>query len=279
MTEKIVNLVKQSVEKARMESELETARNVQQRFIPNPDFESSQVKIRGLYEPASECGGDWWFYLNDGKICTMVIGDVTGHGVASALITSALRAGVSALQNIGNLSLADYVANLNKVIHDSGQGNIMVTFFIARLDLETGNLNYVNASHCPPVIIPHDFKENGEYIFLDEIGGRRLGDDPQATYESRTQKLGPRDILFCFTDGLHEFENSEGKMYGERRMMKVLKKSAEASAELGVFRAQTLKDFKEFQKQDVLSDDLTFFFIEYKGAQEQNAPEIQAEAV
>lgn len=271
MTDKITQLVAKESENARMETELETARNVQQRFVPSADYKSKSFSINGLFEPASECGGDWWYYIDKGDTCWLLIADVTGHGVASALMTAALRAGVAATQNIPNLSVADFVENLNRVTHDSGQGELMATFFGARVNLQTGDLTYVNASHCAPMLITPAGEEDGGIEFLDFIGGPRLGESPDSKYEERTIKIKPKDILFAYTDGLSEFTNTEGRMFGEKRIYKLLNKANSGkSVKAEQLRSQILGDFKNFQGSSLLDDDLTFFFFQFSQIEQKS---------
>lgn len=264
MTGKIVELIKATADKARMESELDTAKSVQQRFVPAPDLVSERFRIAGFYEPASECGGDWWFYTHDNDICLLMVADVTGHGVGSALMTGSLRAGVAALRTNGDMPLSDYVGTLNKVICDSGQEKNMATFFVAKLNLKTGLLEYVNASHCAPLVRAR--KQDGEYqnIYLDKISGKRLGENSTATYITHSIEMPENSLLFCFTDGLSEFTNEKGRMFGEKKAFKAVEKSFSERHAAEFCREDLLSEFRQFQKDRVLDDDLTFCFLHYR---------------
>lgn len=270
MTEKIRDLLSASMSQARMEGELNTARTVQQNLVPANDYVSDKVTVRGYFEPASECGGDWWYYLTTEDSFWMMIGDVTGHGVASALLTASLRAGVSALKEIPNLSLDSYVDQLNRVIHDTGKGKLMATYFVCKTDLKTGETEYVNASHWAPLVIRAS--DGSSEDLFETRGGPRLGESPETKYKKGTTQLEAGDVLLVFTDGLSEFANAEGREFGERRINKCLSKSAAASADLETFRENLLTEFKNFQKETPLPDDLTFSFF-------QVFPQPDAEAV
>jgi phosphoserine phosphatase RsbU/P len=261
MTDKIRDLVAASMSKARMEGELNTARVVQQNLVPATDFDSANVLVRGYFEPASECGGDWWFYLTHENKFWMMIADVTGHGVASALLTASLRAGVSALKEIPNLSLESYVEQLNRVINETGKGKLMATFFVSRTDLTTGHTDYVNASHWAPILLRA--REGASEELFETRGGPRLGERADTEYKAGSVILEPGDVLFAFTDGLSEFANAEGREYGERRINKCLAKATGESSDLTAYREHMLTDFKNFQKDAALPDDLTFNFFQF----------------
>lgn len=262
MTEKIKDLLNDTAHKVRMESELATARTVQQRLLPSKvNHESAEGIICGHYEPASECGGDWWFYFEEEKFFYFIIADVTGHGVPSALITSALRASVAAQSHFNKSNLADFVATINRVIADSASGAINATSFVGRYSKDEQQIEYVNVSHCPPIIMR---KSSGEQDCCLEISGPRLGEKREAVYRTYKIPMNPGDVLFAYTDGLSEFTNAAGKMFGDRRIFKLLKKYWDEKSKLNQYRSKLLKDFSDYKQESPLDDDLTFFFFQAK---------------
>lgn len=269
MTEKIETLVIENSEKSRMAGELETARSVQRAMVPPNNLKEKEYEIIGHFEPASECGGDWWYYSSHEKGVSLYIADVTGHGVASALLTSALRASISALKTTGAMRVDEFVSSLNKVIHESGRGKLMMTFFMCNVDRETGALEYVNASHCAPAIFRRADPESKEVetIFLDEISGPRLGERLEAKYQVFNVQLRPEDVLFAFTDGLTEFENEGHKAFGEKRAYKKIIKSIQQNRIVNSVKTDLMKEFGNFRKDKPLDDDLTLFFMKYYGKQ------------
>lgn len=262
MTEQIQSLISQTASQARMETELETARRVQQQFLPRTDFSSEQVEICGYCESASECGGDWWTYDVQKDFCRVIIADVTGHGVAPAMLTAALHAGVSALRDT-DLSLVDYVKSLNKVICSSSSGDLVLSMFIAELKFHSDEVSYVNASHCAGVVIHAEGEER--VSFLSDIGGPHLGRNLESEYRSSTFKMKKGDRFFLYTDGLVEFANDQGRMYGERRLVKSLSREMpEGKNLLKSFRDGVLQDFATFRKSGELPDDVTLVTLERK---------------
>ncbi len=100
MAKEVSRLLSESVQKARMETELKTAQLVQQTLVPQTGYKDDHIEIYGLYEPANECGGDWWHFHHDARGRLFLwLGDATGHGAGPALITSAARATAGILEH------------------------------------------------------------------------------------------------------------------------------------------------------------------------------------
>ncbi len=263
MTLKIETLVSENIEKSRMAGELDTARNVQKSMVPSVDLKDLNFDLHAHFEPASECGGDWWYYNATESHIVVYIADVTGHGVAPALLTAAARAAVSALQTTGISVLSDFVQNLNRVIYESGSGNLMMTFLMASIDRKTGLVEYVNASHCPPVIFSRT-NEKIETVFLDDVGGPRLGEGPHSIYRSSQARMSPGDFMLTFTDGLTESSNESGRFFGDRKTLKTMSQSISEKKNSQEIKDDLLQEFQAFKKGVPLDDDLTFFILKYR---------------
>lgn len=99
MAKEVSRLVAQTAENARMQNELQTAKTVQETLFPDANALLEKIAISGFYEPASECGGDWWHYcMINGRAVFFRIGDATGHGAPSALITSAAKSAAAIIE-------------------------------------------------------------------------------------------------------------------------------------------------------------------------------------
>ncbi|HRK03169.1 MAG TPA: SpoIIE family protein phosphatase, partial [Oligoflexia bacterium] len=150
MADKIHELMAQTAEKARMEKELETAQVVQSRFFPVQHFEHMNLTLAGRVVPASECGGDWWFYAPIGNRLLVVIGDVTGHGVSSALVTAAVHGGFTMLiqkfmRDQAKVSIKEVIETLNAVVFAAAKQEATMTFVASLVDLDSGEMEFVNA--------------------------------------------------------------------------------------------------------------------------------------
>lgn len=268
MSQKVVSLMKETEQKGRMETELKTARTVQMMLFPEAQAKGENYRIEGFYEPASECGGDWWYYGEKQSKLLMWIGDATGHGVAAALLTSAVRSASAILEKQDPIDLQRIASDLNRAIHSVSKGQLMMTFFLASLDLNTGQFEFVNASHEWPVVIPNSDQalDRRDLNFLLSEGrpGARFGQELESEYKIERATLKPGDRLFIFTDGVSELNNEKGKQLGERNMFNSLAEACNDSSDLGDIKDHFAASLRKFQGKAELADDVTFFFLQWK---------------
>ena len=228
MTSKLDTILLEMKDKGRMESELQTAKIVQDSLFPDKEAKTDDYELFGHYESASECGGDWWGYkYSKGKLY-LFVGDATGHGVPAALVTASVSSGCQTIVNYIDDHDEDYVppnqimSYLNKVVNKTGGNSILMTFFVAVYDPGTRKLEYCNASHNFPLIYKYNNKKptKKDIKALYKAVGRRLGDKTDSEYESETIDIGENDVLLLFSDGVIEAVNTEGVIWGERKFMK-----------------------------------------------------------
>ncbi len=262
MAEEVARLLSQTAEKARMESELQTAKTVQETLFPETSAKIGPLSITGYYEPASECGGDWWHYCQTGQKIFLWIGDATGHGAPAALITSAAKSASTIIERL-NISPAKALELLNRSIYDVSKGRIMMTFFLAAFDLETGELTYSNASHEAPFLMRStvtDLKKK-DLVALNEVNNPRLGQDRDTKYNQTTINLDKNDIVFFYTDGIPDIQDLDKNAWGERAFIKALIAANKdfPSTEDSVERFVSM--FREHRQGADLIDDVTFFVV------------------
>ena len=157
MSAEIQALILRTAHAARMERELETAQLVQRRFAPSGDVEKREFSLAGRLWPASECAGDWWHYSShaSGRRLVIAIGDVTGHGVSSALITAAAHAGFhgSLYKLDEKTDIEQWVIELleatNHAVYVSAKNESEMSFAVAVIDFVTGEMAYGSAGHHP----------------------------------------------------------------------------------------------------------------------------------
>lgn len=266
MVTKISALMKDNVEKARMEKELETAKVVQDTLFPDRNSKIDRVQISGYYEPASECGGDWWYYFKSGSKVFLCIGDATGHGASAALITSAARSAVSLIETSPSLTPSSFLQLLNRAIYVSAKGKIQMTFFVAAVDPEKGILTYATASHTAPYLLKKmdgPVKKNDLVPLLGEIQGLRLGQDINSRYTENVVELGAGDLVFVYTDGLTDIETPEGKVWDERGLIKSLVTALSEKTDPQFIVESVSSKSNEFRNLAALKDDVTFFAFQY----------------
>ncbi len=265
MAKEIGRLVVDTEAKIRMENELKMAHLVQNTLFPEPSYQSENVAIEGFYEPASECGGDWWFHNKiDGKYYFW-IGDATGHGAPAALVTAAARSTASLIENMkGGLAIDHIMYLLNQSIYSCAKGQVLMTFFLASYDPTTRILSYCNASHEPPFVLP--FTESKltkrDLIPLLDHTFPRLGESGETNFRLSEYTLNPKDRVIFYTDGVTELKNPENKMLGERLFLKNILHSINEKKSLKDSVLSLEATINDFRQSTPLDDDLTYFMVQ-----------------
>ena len=268
MAGEVSRLMLQTAEKARMEAELATAKAVQETLFPENHAQLGPVQISGYYMPASECGGDWWYYCENGDKIYIWIGDATGHGAPAALLTSAARAVASVINYGPPRGAAESLQILNRAICETSKGKMMMTFFLACIDKTTGQMTYSNASHEPPLLLhqKETVPDRGDFIPLNEVNNPRLGEQIDCKYAEASLQLVAGDRIVFYTDGVTDVKSPDDKGWGERRFLKSLSvglsENADANPALGV----VVNQLEAFRANTPLDDDVTLIVCNYKGA-------------
>jgi sigma-B regulation protein RsbU (phosphoserine phosphatase) len=263
MAAEVSRLLSETAEKARMESELKTAQTVQETLFPATDAKLGALNISGFYEPASECGGDWWHYCEVGPKIFLWIGDATGHGAPAALITSAAKSAATIIERL-NVDCAHAMTLMNRAIYDVSKGRIMMTFFLACYDPETKTLTYANASHEAPFLIrPTGEKlKKKDLLPLNEVTSPRLGQARDTQYEQVSVPLQVGDRLFFYTDGVPDIQNPALEIWGEREFIKNLVATNQESPPIHDSVQRLVEIFSEYRQKAPLKDDVTFFMAQ-----------------
>ncbi len=152
-----MQLLHDTAEKASLKKQLEVARAVQQMLVPSEDvIERRPCGSPAHFQPAAECGGDWWTFhdLPDGRLLT-VVGDVTGHGISSAIITGAAKAACDVVRTFAReqLSPAQLLRVMNCSIFEAGQQKFLMTCAACIFDPAAGSLTLANAGHPFPYLV------------------------------------------------------------------------------------------------------------------------------
>ncbi|MEZ4871093.1 MAG: SpoIIE family protein phosphatase [Bdellovibrionales bacterium] len=265
MAKEIQRLLEETAEKSRMENELKTAKLVQKTLFPTSEFKNENIEISGFYEPASECGGDWWYHSHkDGK-SFLWIGDATGHGAPAALVTAAARSASIIIEKLPGISAAEIASVLNSAVYGTAKSEVLMTFFIGIYHADQRRLEYVNASHDPPLLLPKKANlDKADIITLNEKIGPRLGQSPDTVYESCFVDIKIGDQILFYTDGVTELKNPENMMFGERKLLKGLVGHFNAYPDdINSIRESINADLAEFREGHPLEDDVTFFMTRF----------------
>ena len=265
MTGNIERLLEVSKEKERFEAELAIARQVQDQLFPREVPPLRTLELRAVSHAARMVSGDYFDYqpVSSSKTA-LVLADVAGKGVSAALLMASLQACVrmQAYDLRADPSRAactsSLVSRINQQLHASTAAEKFATFFLAIYDDVTSELTYTNAGHLPPILV-----RAGEATFLD-VNGMVVGAFSFAKYDESRVHLEPGDLLFGYTDGVTEAENEFGEMFGEQRLIDILR-GASALEPPAIF--QTVYDaVRHFSGASEMQDDLTMILARRKKA-------------
>lgn len=260
LADRLVHLLHETADRASLKKQLEVARAVQQMLVPPEDvIERPFVRIAGHFQPAAECGGDWWTVhdLAGGKILT-VVGDVTGHGISSAIITGAAKAACDLARNFtgGDLTASALLEMMNCSIHEAGRQKLMMTCVASILDPVASTLSVANAGHHFPFLVRH----NAVRPLMSQ--GAPLGSAANTEYESTTVELHRGDSILWFTDGLTECENTAREQFSEKRLRAVFQGAAAGGAVAA--RDAVVQAIDAYRGDQALADDVTLVVAEVK---------------
>ncbi|HTS47543.1 MAG TPA: SpoIIE family protein phosphatase [Bryobacteraceae bacterium] len=231
--------------------ELEQAAEIQRKLLPINAPSVPGVDLAGYNAPCHTVGGDYFDFISypDGRVA-MLVGDVAGKGMPAALLMSSLQARVQVLFDDPG-DLAALVTRLNRIIHSNCPANRFISFFIGVLDPKTGQLNYVNAGHNPPLLA----RQNGTVEKLD-CTGLILGIMPAARYEQQSVTLQPGDAVVLFSDGVTEASRADvDEEFGEDRLAQALFKLRDLPANSIIDAIN--QQVQEFTSGSPPADDIT----------------------
>jgi len=207
----------------RTEYEMETARGIQQSFLPESPPIIEGFELAALNLPARQVGGDFYDFIpvSEGK-WGIIIADVSGKGVPAALFMALSRTLVRA--NVAdNPTASQAMQKANRLISQEAKMGMFVTLFYAVLDPKKRRLQYVNAGHNPPFVVK---KSSGDVILL-RASGIAMGVIDDVSLEEKEIELDSNDIVVFYTDGITEAINSAGEQFGEKRLIETINRNAD----------------------------------------------------
>ena len=262
MNKYIEDLTHATAEKERLGAELNVAKQIQSEMLPRvfpPYKDRPEIELYASMAPAKEVGGDFYdFYMLDENHFAMVVGDVSGKGVPAALfmvITKTLLKDTAAHE----YNPAIVFEHVNKILCESNESGLFVTCWMAILTISTGELNFANAGHNAPII-----KSNGEIKYLSTKPNLMLAAMDGIPYTNHCIHINKGDRLFIYTDGITEATNSYDELYGEERLLNVIKSVQD--------KGKTPRDILDIVRNDINDfvldapqfDDITMLSMVYK---------------
>ena len=214
-------------QRERLNAEVEIAREVQERLFPQKLPIIAGLDFAGHCRPALGVGGDYYDFLAlpKGKL-GVAIGDVSGKGIAAALMMASLQASLRSEATRSPEDLAAAVGNINRLVYEASSSNRYATFFYGQYDPAQGRFDYVNAGHNPPMLL-----HTGDGVTRLEPGGTVVGLLENVHYEQGSVLLRPGDVLVAYTDGISEAMNLADEEWGEDRLLDAIRGRRDASAQ------------------------------------------------
>jgi phosphoserine phosphatase RsbU/P len=224
------NLHAELLQRHRFEQDLNLANEIQKSFLPQATPDLPGWQFWASYSPALQVGGDFYDFvpLVSGKL-GIVIGDISGKGVAAALYMARLTRDLRHLAVSGK-GAGQVLAELNQIIIDWNRTNVFVTLLFAELEPTTGRLTVANAGHLPGVL---RHAQQRKYTMVGQEAGLPLGIMPDITYETEEHVFRGGDTLVLFTDGVTESTSEGGEMFGAERVVEALSRGPSKPAFLG----------------------------------------------
>jgi len=257
MAVQIGSLLEETQIRAELEHELAVARRIQQALLPAETLiERPGLEFCGMVQSASQCGGDWWSYAELTRRRTLLlVGDVTGHGVSSAMLTATAKSCLETVNKLtrGDLRVGELLKILDQVLRSGGREEFYMSCFVAIVDPVENSMTYANAGHNAPILLRR--QDEGWRHGRLRARGNRLGDADGYTFVEHTVDTNPGDLICFYTDGLTEGHDPGGQEYGLRRLRNSLDAVAQASLADGL--VTVLDHFNQFREQEPLEDDIT----------------------
>ena len=243
--------------KERIESELRIAHAIQMGMLPKsfPAFhEREDISLAAKIVPAKEVGGDLYdFFINDEKLY-FIVGDVSGKGIPASLVmavTCRLFRSIASYLDTPQ----EIMSSLNDSLSDGNESNMFCTAFLGVLDLKTGRLAYCNAGHNAPLLI----NANGNVSAMDVTPNLPLGLFTGFPYQGQEIDIEKDTMLYLFTDGVNEAENSKMEQFSDERLVAMLK--ANSGTEPKGIVEVTLSEVERHADGAKQSDDITVMCI------------------
>jgi serine phosphatase RsbU (regulator of sigma subunit) len=242
--------------KQKIEEELDVARTIQQGLLPRSLPAEGWFRACGSSVASHQVGGDYYDVIPAGPDAwTAVVADVSGKGVSSALLASLLQGAFLAVSH-GDTALGKRLERINVFLNERTAGEKYATVFYCLLE-RTGRLHYVNAGHCPPLVV----RQAGGIEPLDATA-MPVGLMESAEFPVAETTLAPGDKIVIYSDGVTEAQNLKGEFFGRQRLRQVVAEHhADSCQGLHGAVAKAVAAFTESAPQ---ADDITLVVIEYQ---------------
>lgn len=218
---------------SRMAQELQDAQIVQQTLMPDVRrISRGALQLCGVYRSASKLSGDWWhYYPLDEHRTMLVMADVVGHGIGSAVVGAMAYGCAQNLHEEQGPKLRPELLlhRLNHAIAATMRGKFTMSCFAAIIDIKECQITFASGAHAFPLLFRH--RESNKPFIPLVAAGSPLGSSDTAKFVANTQPFEPGDILICYTDGLIEAQNGNGDQFGDKRVRHTVQRGANRNVE------------------------------------------------
>jgi|SRR5579871_832210 len=249
-------LLEEERAKQLLEEEMNVARRIQQSLLPNTLPTQGWLAASGSSVASHAVGGDYFDVTKVHADCwSAVVADVSGKGVSSALLASLLQGALIAATD-QPVALQKRIERLNQFLIDRTGGEKYATIFYCLLTAG-GQLHYVNAAHCAPLLI------RAEAHFSLEATGMPVGLMEGSEFGLAEEHLAPGEKVVIYSDGVTESQNQKGEFFGKQRLRDVV--TAHAADSCGAIHDAIQEAVAAFTEGAPQSDDITLLVLEYRG--------------
>ena len=240
---------------------LNVAQEVQQSLLPQHPPKEKRFDMAGSSLYCDETGGDYFDYIElpdmGSDTYAIVVGDVSGHGISSALLMAGVRAYLRGRVTQAG-SVAEMITDVNRLVSaDTIETNQFMTLFFLVMEAQTGRITWVRAGHDPALLYSPD-EDHFEKL---EGQGLPLGVEESWQYRDCTKTLRPGQILILTTDGVLEAHNEKGEMFGRNRVKEIIRRYAGLGAE-GI-RLAIIDAVTAFRGEAHQEDDITLVVLKF----------------
>jgi serine phosphatase RsbU (regulator of sigma subunit) len=253
-------LLKESIEKERLEKEFDVAREIQRKILPSKNPELANLKISSVFIPAFEVGGDYYdfFELNDDKF-GFVIADVSGKGISAAFIMAELKGIFESLSKTIETP-KEILVKANEILHRTLDRKSFVSAAYGVIDIKKETLSISRAGHCPVLLIRNKVVRN---IRPSGIGlGLNFTDHFVNTLDEFQVKLEEDDLIVLYTDGITEAKNIDLDDFGNVEFEKILLDNCDKYVD--EISNKVIREVTLFSRNISQHDDITLVILKWK---------------
>ena len=253
-------LLEESIEKERLEKELDVAREIQKKILPDKNPEYENLEISSLFVPAFEVGGDYYdfFEISDSKL-GFVIADVSGKGISAAFIMAEVK-GIFESFSKTMESPREILINANDILKSTLDSKTFVSAAYGLIDTNEAKMSFARAGHCPALILRNDTAQN---LRPSGIG---LGLSDNERFEDALVEINidleENDTIVLYTDGITEAKNENLDDFGEKYFIEILLENR--NKHLDELSKKVIQEVSMFSHNHSQYDDITLVILKWK---------------